>query len=106
MILLGLVPECIEVGLARSPRVEAGLAGLAGLSLPGLMKLRAESAMKRSNKSVILVWMTGGPSHRAGHLECVAGCRRAAICRVGPDRADPAQIKRTRLGSYDRRASG
>ena len=28
LVLLGLVPENIEVGLARSPRVEAGLAGL------------------------------------------------------------------------------
>lgn len=47
--------------------LKAGLAGMAGLSLPGLLRLRAESVgqgrtMGR-NKSVILLWMTGGPSH-------------------------------------------
>lgn len=47
--------------------LKAGLAGMAGLSLPGLLRLRAESvgqgrSMGR-NKSVILLWMTGGPSH-------------------------------------------
>ncbi len=48
---------------SRRSVLKAGLAGLAGITLPGLMKLRAESALKRSGKSVILVWMTGGPSH-------------------------------------------
>src|SRR4051812_28883978 len=48
---------------SRRSVLKAGLAGMAGLSLPGLLQLRAESVAKRSNKSVILLWMTGGPSH-------------------------------------------
>ena len=39
--------------------IKAGLAGLAGLSLPGLLK----AAPARSRRSVILLWMAGGPSH-------------------------------------------
>lgn len=42
-----------------------GLAGFASLSLPGLMKLRAETpqAAGGKRKSVILVWQPGGCSH-------------------------------------------
>ena len=53
---------------SRRSMLKASLAGLAGLDLPGLLRLRAESAtpgktpLSRS-KSVILLWMTGGPSH-------------------------------------------
>ena len=51
----------------RRSVLKAGLAGLAGISLPGLLRLRAGAAAKGSgmpsNKSVILIWMTGGPSH-------------------------------------------
>ena len=51
----------------RRGMIKAGLAGMAGLSLPGL--LRARDHAKRNgksvggNKSVILLWMCGGPSH-------------------------------------------
>ena len=50
---------------SRRSVLKAGLAGLAGLSLPLLLKLRsraAEAAVPRL-KAVILLWMTGGPSH-------------------------------------------
>src|SRR5829696_9064387 len=43
--------------------LKTSLAGLIGLTLPGLLKLRAEGMAKSSSKSVILLWMTGGPSH-------------------------------------------
>jgi len=47
--------------------LKAGLAGMAGLSLPALLRSRAEAAESgRPNsdaKSVILLWMAGGPSH-------------------------------------------
>jgi hypothetical protein len=52
-------------GLVVSGRrsvLKSGLAGLFGLSLPGLVRLRAESAVP-SQRAVILLWMTGGPSH-------------------------------------------
>jgi hypothetical protein len=52
---------------SRRSVLKAGLAGLAGLTFPSLLRLRAESAATgaaaKSNKAVILLWMTGGPSH-------------------------------------------
>ncbi len=58
----------INEGLAvRSRRnmLKAGLAGMAGLSLPALLQARATAAniaRPMKHKSVILLWMTGGPS--------------------------------------------
>src|ERR1043165_1680905 len=53
--------------LNRRSVLKAGLAGLAGLTFPNLLRLRAESATTGArlprNKAVILLWMTGGPSH-------------------------------------------
>ncbi|MBS0206104.1 MAG: DUF1501 domain-containing protein [Planctomycetes bacterium] len=52
--------------IGRRSMLKAGLAGMAGLSLPGL--LQAQEAASRPGKttprkkSVILIWMTGGPS--------------------------------------------
>jgi hypothetical protein len=47
--------------------LRAGLAGFAGLSAPDLLRLRAEAATpaarKEPPKSVILFWLSGGPSH-------------------------------------------
>lgn len=51
----------------RRGMLKTGLAGLAGLSLPQLLQMRANGAQSgrpmKSNKSVILLWMAGGPSH-------------------------------------------
>src|SRR4051794_29224282 len=52
-------------GLALPSRrnlLKAGLAGLAGLSLPSLLRAR-DAGRAPKGKSVILLWMTGGPSH-------------------------------------------
>ena len=53
--------------VSRRGMLKAGLAGVAGLSLPELLRSRALAAASgqptRSPKSVILLWMTGGPSH-------------------------------------------
>jgi hypothetical protein len=47
--------------------LKASLAGMAGLSLPRLLKAKEQSLVagnrSPSQKSVILIWMTGGPSH-------------------------------------------
>lgn len=43
--------------------LKASLAGMAGISLPELLKARVGNPKAGSNKSVILLWMTGGPSH-------------------------------------------
>src|SRR5438128_2536350 len=53
--------------VSRRNLLKAGLAGIAGLSLPQLLRQRARAAdagqSVQSHKSVILLWMTGGPSH-------------------------------------------
>ncbi len=48
---------------SRRSVLKTSLAGLGSLTLPALMKLRAEGKTKTSGKAVILIWMTGGPSH-------------------------------------------
>ena len=53
--------------ISRRGMIKAGLAGIAGLSAPMLLRRRAEAAKARratgGRKSVILLWMAGGPSH-------------------------------------------
>ena len=49
----------------RRNMLKAGLAGMAGLSLPALLRMREARAGLDGGpppKSVILLWMTGGPS--------------------------------------------
>jgi hypothetical protein len=52
---------------SRRSVLKASLAGLAGLTLPGLLRLKADATATGGSmpghKSVILIWMTGGPSH-------------------------------------------
>jgi uncharacterized protein (DUF1501 family) len=58
-------PEGLTL-LDRRGMLKAGLAGIAGLSLPELLRSRARAAESgrstSSRKSVILLWMAGGPS--------------------------------------------
>src|SRR3954467_7822500 len=43
--------------------LQTGLAGLAGLSLPGLLRQQAEGAAPAAGRrAVILFWLSGGPS--------------------------------------------
>jgi hypothetical protein len=59
-------PEGLRV-ISRRSVLKAGLTGLAGLSLPQLLRLRAATSPTAPSvprdKAVILLWMTGGPSH-------------------------------------------
>lgn len=59
--------DTIRVG-GRRWFLQTGLAGMAGLSLPALLAARAQGAgnaagESSSRKSVILFWLSGGPSH-------------------------------------------
>lgn len=59
-----LVPEGLTL-ISRRNLLKAGLAGMAGLTLPDVLRHRAHAAAEgrsRPWKSVILLWMTGGPS--------------------------------------------
>src|SRR5262245_49949633 len=53
--------------LSRRNLLKAGLMGFAGLSVLGLLRHRAQAAAESKSvggpKSVILLWMAGGPSH-------------------------------------------
>src|SRR2546421_3008992 len=55
--------DLIRVG-SRRWFLQTGLAGLAGLSLPGLLRGRAQGLARggASRKAVILIWLSGGPS--------------------------------------------
>jgi uncharacterized protein (DUF1501 family) len=55
--------DLIRVG-SRRWFLQTGLAGLAGLSLPDLLRYRAQGAGRGadSRKAVILLWLSGGPS--------------------------------------------
>jgi len=59
-----LVPEGLMVRSRRNA-LKASLAGIAGLTLPDLLFQRAIAGPTAApkNRSVILLWMTGGPSH-------------------------------------------
>ena len=62
--LLGPAPaDLIRIG-SRRWFLQTGLAGVAGLSFPGLLRCRAEgtAATRASRKAVILIWLSGGPS--------------------------------------------
>src|SRR5690348_1372750 len=48
---------------SRRSVLKTSLVGIAGLTLPGLLKAREQNSSVPRNKSVILLWMTGGPSH-------------------------------------------
>lgn len=49
--------------LDRRGMLKAGFAGIAGLSLPDLLQARAADHDISRRRSVILLWMAGGPSH-------------------------------------------
>jgi hypothetical protein len=53
-------------GIGRRSFLKLGVAGMATVGLPGLLRARADSertGSARKNTSVILIWLDGGPSH-------------------------------------------
>lgn len=50
-------------GITRRSAIKVGFLGLLGLTSADLLRLRAHSNPQRNNKSVILIWLDGGPSH-------------------------------------------
>src|SRR5262245_46628550 len=50
-------------GLSRRSFLQLGVAGMASLGLPQLMRARAESDAPKKDTSVILIWLDGGPGH-------------------------------------------
>ncbi len=50
-------------GFSRRTAIKSGFLGVLGLSSADLLRLQAAGKAKRNNKSVILIWLDGGPSH-------------------------------------------
>src|SRR5438105_2536661 len=53
-------PNC--QGMTRRTAIKAGFLGLLGLSLPDLLRARAQSTEAPKDTAVILIWLDGGPS--------------------------------------------
>src|SRR4051812_27105242 len=53
------------VPMSRRGFMQTGLTAFATLTWPGLLRLRAENALKpkQERKSIIMVWLPGGLSH-------------------------------------------
>ena len=56
-------PSVNCAGVSRRSALKAGFLGVLGLTTADWMRLQAAGAARRSNKSVILIWLDGGPSH-------------------------------------------
>ncbi len=50
--------------LSRRSFLRIGALGLGGLSLPGLLRAEASAGIRASHKSVILIYLVGGPPHQ------------------------------------------
>ena len=57
-----VAPGRVRVG-SRRWFLEAGMGGLGALALPGLLPAEVASTAAGGKKSVILFWLSGGPSH-------------------------------------------
>ena len=56
----------INSGVSRRTLLKVGSLGIGGLSLPNLLRLQNAAAAEGKpvrKKSVILIWLAGGPSH-------------------------------------------
>src|SRR6478609_1852092 len=49
-------------GLSRRSFLQLGVAGMAGVGMPQLVKAKADSGSTKDT-SVILIWLDGGPGH-------------------------------------------
>ena len=54
-------PFCDRV--ARRDFLKIGALGFGGLSLAQLLAAEAQAGIKKSNKSVIMIYLVGGPPH-------------------------------------------
>ncbi len=50
--------------ISRREALRIGTLGMGGLTLPGLLRLESQAGVTRSHKSVIMIFMCGGPPHQ------------------------------------------
>src|SRR5262245_15626833 len=63
---LGQAPRRYCDGMSRRSFLQLGVAGMASVGLPQLLRAKeqsAEASGSKKNTSVILIWLDGGPSH-------------------------------------------
>ena len=51
-------------GVSRREFLRIGALGLGGLTLPALLRAEAQAGVRTSHKSVIMVFLSGGPPHQ------------------------------------------
>lgn len=84
-------------GLTRREFVKAGALGLGGITLPGWLQARAAHAARTSQaKSVLLLWMGGGPSH----FETFDPKPEAPEAYRGPGKAIPTNVAGIRIHEW------
>ena len=83
--------------------MSVGLTGFATLSLPGLMRLRAENAAKpqKERTAVIMVWLIGGLSH----IDTYDPKPDASSDYRGPFKVIPTNVPGTRITELLRRCA-
>jgi hypothetical protein len=83
-------------GVTRRSFLQAGVLGLGGMSLPDLLRLRAEGAVSVAGRgrSVILFWLSGGP----GHMETWDPKPDAPSGFRGPFGSIPTRLPGVRFG--------
>ena len=59
-------------GVSRRRFLKIGALGLGGLALPQLLEAEAKAGIGRSNKSVIMIYLPGGPP-ASGHVRSEDG---------------------------------
>ncbi len=64
LTLLGRPSSQFCDGIARRNFLKIGAMGLGGLSLPQLLRAEANSKPGHSNKSIIMIYLPGGPPHQ------------------------------------------
>jgi hypothetical protein len=80
-------------GHTRRTAIKAGFLGLMGLSLPDLLRVRAQQSTAAKDTSVILLWLDGGPSQ----LETYDPKPEAPIEYRGPFKAIDTNVPGIRI---------
>lgn len=51
-------------GVSRRNFLKIGALGLGGLTLPGLLRAESAAGIRQSNKSIVMIYLVGGPPHQ------------------------------------------
>src|SRR5687767_3810724 len=63
MLEIGITPSLNCQGVSRRSFLQVGFLSALGLTLPEFLAMRQAQAAAAPRRSVILVWLWGGPSH-------------------------------------------